>query len=478
VNPREKYEAWIRQGGDASFYDLAHIIEEMTIEERANEIRLIEEILLYDSAVVIGYMEEPVLAQDVPELAELYLQYGKDKIDLDVEFKLAAEIHNVAVMKLLYKHGCGIDGVGTMAESALHLAARTSDHDMSKILIDVFGLDPYLKNKEGRTPFDIAMDMALIESARQGDLARVSELVADGYPTQAQKNECRGIGVYAEKSDEYDFMLTLDRPKNRQGEQNIPAWLEALNNGHDEVFKFLVDVTGVNDYCRSDQCGAVTSPLSATIQSGRIVLSTYLLEQGSEMHSSADEFHLAASLSDPALTAVMISMGADVNRAPVMKGFYDLEPQIHERDDGELYSGHSQKYGEIGTGISPLHVAGSAAQVNLLVEHGANVNFACKCPPRNLDEKFSVCGNIYVVEGGTPLHLARSPDVAMALLENGADPLKQNDHLYAANLISPNKEVVEAIDNFIQRETIRRELVDISSQKGEVQDLRPIRRRM
>ncbi|MDH1791494.1 ankyrin repeat domain-containing protein [Stenotrophomonas sp. GD03819] len=432
MDPRERFEELKSKNyllDDSVLHEMAGIIQDMSVEERANNIDVVRDILKigksdYERSLVFFYLQGSILAQEKPEVVEMMLEEAKDQIDIDKEFFISSEHHNIPAMKILYKHGCSIDGLGEMSDTALHYAARTSDHEMAKILIDEFGFDPLLKNKEGRTPYDIAMDVDLFDAARSGDLDKVKELMDEGYPTRAAVNQYRN-------ADEYCPVYGMSLSNFTHPE---PAWKAALDNGHEEAFWALIDAAGYNDHF-SDKDGWKQSALSYAISSGKDDVAIELIARGADMHTQCGEFHKAVQRKDSTLAGKMIEMGADVN-APVTLEQYDCDIN----------------------GCTPLHCAGSRSQVEQLVKWGANVN-AVMSVPNNFSEYNYEC------DGFTPLHNAETPDVALALLEAGADhTLKAGKGgcipCTALETIKTRgeSEVAEAMESFIQKEMLFSEL--------------------
>ncbi|MBK0052942.1 ankyrin repeat domain-containing protein [Stenotrophomonas sp. S39] len=457
----EKFKANFDEDFDIDFQYSDFLMSDLTLDERLSNPDIVEEAL---KEMGMGYssLENEGGSQFGTanrELAELFLKYGDvgsdGGIDLDAEFKVAAEAHNIPVMKLLYHRGCSIGGEGDMKDSALHASARVGDHELSKILINDFGIDPLLKNAEGRTPYDIAMDRELCQAAARGDLETVNQLIDEGYPSQAAINEYRGEGYYY-GSFEYgvpDSPLYRERP----ADDIEPAWKIALDSGHVDVFMALIDRVGPNDYFLNDS-QEHNSALRCAMEMGDTGVTIELLEQGANMHSLSQEFHLAVSQADTTLSEKMLSLGADVHRKLDVltddpKNRYFLTP--------------------IAEGFTPLHCAGSAEQVRLLIQHGADIHseaMGARIVRKEDDELIH-----FHPKGITPLHSANSPEVALELLNAGANSnaivpstmneIHQNPSL--SHRISGREDIADAIDSFVQKQELLTQLTNTAELKDE-----------
>lgn len=469
MDAREKFEQFKANldEEEVSSSDYAQfLLGELSLDERLNNLDVVADVLEKAGYSTVEYWGGSQFGTASRELAELYLQYGNvgggpltinshasSGVDLDAEFKVAAEAHNIPVMKLLYQRGCSIDGEGDMKDSALHVAARVGDHELSEILINDFGFDPLLKNAEGRTPYDIAMDIELCQAAARGDLETVNQLIDEGYPSRAAINEYRGEGYYY-GSFEYGVP---DRPlyRERPAEYIEPAWKIALDNGHIDVFMALIDRAGPNDYFLNDLREHM-SALRCAMEIGDTGVAIELLEQGASMHSLSQEFHLAVSQADTTLSEKMLSLGADVHRQSNIKVDDPQNPYFMK---------------SVSEGFTPLHCAGSAEQVRLLIQHGADVNSNAMG-----DACWIVKSDEFITPKGiTPLHSARSQEVALELLNAGANswaimPSTMNDIHQNPSLshrISGRDDIADAIDSFVQKQALLTQLTNTPELKDE-----------
>lgn len=120
MDPRERFEELKSKNyllDDSVLHEMAGIIQDMSVEERANNIDVVRDILKigksdYERSLAFFYLQGSILAQEKPEVVEMILEEAKDQIDIDKEFFISSEHHNIPAMKILYKHGCSIDGLG------------------------------------------------------------------------------------------------------------------------------------------------------------------------------------------------------------------------------------------------------------------------------------------------------------------------------------------------------------------------------
>ncbi len=479
MDARKKYEQFKANldEDEVSSSDYAQfLLGELSLDERLNNLDVVADVLAKAGYSTVEYWGGSQFGTASRELAELYLQYGNigggpltvnshasSGVDLDAEFKVAAEAHNIPVMKLLYQRGCSIDGLGDMKDSALHEAARLGDHELSEILINDFGFDPLLKNAEGRSPYDIAMDRELYQAAARGDLEAVNQLVDEGYPTRAAVNEYRGEGYYYGSFEHGvpERPLYRDRPL----EDMEPAWKSALDNGHVEVFMAIINSVGPSDYFLTDS-QEHKSALRCAIEAQANIIAIELLEQGANIHSPSQEFHLAVSQADTTLSEKMLSLGADVHRQASIK-------VIDPNNVNVLKS--------VFEGPTPLHCAGSAEQVRLLIENGADVNSTVIGDAiLNITYNAGVGKSFFTREyvnhqGVTPLHSAHSPEVALELLNAGANswaimPSTMNDihqNPSMSHRMSGRDDIADAIDSFVQKQALLNQLTNTPELKDE-----------
>lgn len=484
MDARERYENFKKSKRSSSVnldeYEISSsdyanfLLGGLTLDERLQNLDVVEDVLARVGYPFIEYWGGSQFDTASRELAELYLQYGNvggdtltinsyggSGVDFNAEFKNAALSHNIPVMRLFYSRGCSVDGSGDLNDSPLHTAARLGDHELSELLINDFGCNPFLKNAEGRTPYDIAMDRELCQTAALGDLETVNTLIDEGYPSQGAINEYRGEGYYY-GSVEHGVP---ERPLYRERilEDVEPAWKIALDNGHVDVFAALIDRVGPSDYFLTDS-HEHKSALWCAIDTQYNSVAIELLEQGANMHSLSQEFHLAASLADTTLSEKMLNLGADVHRR--------LNVLIDDPKNQYFMT-------PVAEGLTPLHCAGSAEQVRLLIQHGADVNsdaMGAQMMRRENEELMH-----FHPKGITTLHTANSPEIALELLNAGADSNRAliDIHQGATPAIHHRADgrgdIADAIDSFVQKQTLLAQLTNTA----ELTDEQPrMRRRM
>lgn len=139
-------------------------------------------------------------------VVEFLLENGADvsKADKGGLFPLhnAASYGHYEVTELLIKYGANVNVSDLWKFTPLHEAAAKGKYDIVKLLLK-HGADPTKKNRDGATPLDLVKgdqdvadllrgNVALLESAKKGNLLRVQRLIT---PENINCRDAQGKGM-------------------------------------------------------------------------------------------------------------------------------------------------------------------------------------------------------------------------------------------------------------------------------------------
>jgi len=334
-----------------------------------------------------------------------------------------------AVVRLLDR-GAEIDAAQADGMTALVWAAYHDDHDIVKKLIDA-GADVKATNRYGVCALTVACingngkivkllldsgadpnsnrdggETALMTASRTGKLDAVQALVDAGADVNAKERRGQTALMWAAADGHADVVdaLIKSRAEYRQPlDSGFTPLCFAVRNGHLDVTKRLiaagVDVNRAMKEARGglNKPDPNTSPLMLAIENGHFELAAVLLDAGADPNDDRTGF------------------------APLHAMSWIRKP---EKGDGE-------------TGTPPPRGSGKLTSldfVRVLIEHGAEVNYA---------KKSSGGGRLRIsTKGTTPLLCAAATadvDYMKLLLELGADPkatnaLEQNALMMAAGI--------------------------------------------
>jgi len=159
----------------------------------------------------------------------------------DTALMMASNEGNTEIAKLLLsKPGINVNAKGNYGDTALMMASYNGDEEIVKLLLDKPDININAKNKVGKT--------ALIITSYNGDEEIVKLLLAKPGIDVNAKNiygyrafNCR----YAKIVELLLFTGSIDVNSTNNNDGNT-ALLDASKNGHTEVVKVLLTVTGIN----------------------------------------------------------------------------------------------------------------------------------------------------------------------------------------------------------------------------------------
>jgi serine/threonine-protein phosphatase 6 regulatory ankyrin repeat subunit B len=246
--------------------------------------------------------------------------------------RAAAAGNNIDVLTWLLKNRTSVDAADAGGKTALHNAVQNGAHEAMQLLLDN-GADPLLRTRELKTPLYFA--------AEKGDAAAADILLA------------------------------------------LPDVSRTLND-HSSIVEGFTPLMA-----------AVAS--RASNNDGHVAVAEKLLDHGAYINKLDNQnrhsLFIAVEMSTPAMVALLIRRGADVEKAPL---FGDQKLSLVHRIGPAGYREKLLLLAQAGanvnakdtSGNTPLHIATDvrdAAKVRALLEAGANPNLANNFGRRPLD---------------------------------------------------------------------------------------------
>jgi len=313
-----------------------------------------------------------------------------------------------------------------------------------------------LKNKPGYI-FAIAIFLSttqtafanelLLQAARDGDIVAVRSLLdakVDVNFTRADGSTALAWAVYQNSPDIVDLLVRSGADVDAANDYGVTPLLLACANGNSVVVKGLLDAGAKPNLAK--QTGE--TPLMSCTSAGAVDAVEALLASGADVNAKELEqeqtaLMWAAAGKRPEVIRLLIARGADVEaRSKVMP---EPPPYVIDMPENETVLGRNYpatvRFAAVTGGFTALHFAsqqGDPESARYLLEAGADVN-----SPHP--------------EFGSPLVIAIASgyeDLAMLLLDNGADPNIRDAWGIAPLHYAVHKGVL-ILNNFMPSETDR-----------------------
>ena len=327
-----------------------------------------------------------------------------------------AESGNEMAVRICIDHGLHLTGAGTDQQTPLHLAAAEGHDALVKLLLGA-GADCEAKDIHGRTALmwaafsgygvvvrSLLDHGAVVESRDHDEKTAWGLAVARGHKHVARMLP-EGLWLAASRGDEADVRLHLDSgvPVDAKNDTGMTALCCAALGGHSDVLQILID--------RGADITTITK-----------VPNNFGLFGGTIMHVITSRFEEDERFGR--VVQLCCNAGADINArdGPDGKGWTALHHAVRRWKDWDIKQ------------IAP--------QLQMLVDHGANVNAKDRVGATPLHYALAqwdlnragisfLLGhgaqtNAMDLQGCTPLHLVAlcrtlDPDVMQQLLDHGAD---------------------------------------------------------
>lgn len=384
-------------------------------------------LLLERGARIDGYWGQEALQMAIVgnqlELVQLLLNRGVSVVSppeaRQTLLRLAAYIsrENLPIIQCLMAAGAEVNGRDTHALTPLISAAGHGYLEAVALFLKA-GADLHLRDKYGET--------ALFQAAKEGHADVVALLLDHGAAIEDTDHEgCSLLEVAARNCALGVVRLLLERGAHFEPQAATFALSSAVHKNHRELVSLLLahgaDLNGLSRY---GEIAVNTALIQQVWTHSDIYL--FLLDQGAEVNAQ-DKYgdsplHQACKTEDPALrlewVGELLKRGAKIN-LPNNRGETPLHV-LAESDALSLVEDLLKSGAEVNAQtnsslVTPLLQAiwkGRLETVQLLVEHGADLNLADK-------------------EGKTPLIQAASlqkPEIFLYLLECGANWRLKDQH--------------------------------------------------
>lgn len=298
------------------------------------------------------------------------------------------------VARVLVAAGAPLDATSQYGESPLSVSSHNGRFDVVKLLLDA-GADPAPLRW---TP--------LMRAVAVGAVRDVEDRLRGGGDRSARDRWDRTAWLLAAHAgDVAKAKLLLYRGADRYdlAHTGQPALSLAAARDHVEMVRFLLDagadVDAADEYRKT--------PLMAAAQHGAERCVRLLLERGANVHAEDHVREQAVNAATAvAVLRALLEAGADINYVDGT-GYWPLKSAAEDGDvERVAFLLKAGAAAETTTaGQTALHVAASFDQVaivRMLLDAGARVN-------------------VLDVDGYSPLHEAKSAEVARVLLDAGAD---------------------------------------------------------
>ncbi|XP_033754838.1 serine/threonine-protein phosphatase 6 regulatory ankyrin repeat subunit B-like isoform X2 [Pecten maximus] len=121
------------------------------------------------------------------------------------------------IIKMLASRGLDIDNKGDHGNTPLHCASRDYDEQLIKTLLDL-GADPTIKNKDGKTPRDLAEPQTWQHDKTALELLREAEMTFDPEHVSDLNNHKNKIG---NKKDTNTLTVVVDMGERKETDEKI-----------------------------------------------------------------------------------------------------------------------------------------------------------------------------------------------------------------------------------------------------------------
>lgn len=270
-------------------------------------------------------------------------QYGDDGILWWIAHRTGHGNYNSIAEKVLAKKVVNANESG-LNGPALHHAAGNNNMELVKILLK-YGADKNRKNSKGKTAADIAkesshQEMALFlegkepneysntifGAAKNGNLAKVKELIAKGENVNAAENGSTFTPlIYASESGHLEVVKELIKAGanvNAKAVANVTALRQAAVKKRKEVIYYLLDKGANPNIRQASGCATGYSPFDWVLEyrnntdSKELIVA--MIKKGAELNDSAYPAlsHILGHYeSDVEFAKLLVSNGANVTQA-------------------------------------------------------------------------------------------------------------------------------------------------------------------
>ncbi|XP_013391608.1 tankyrase-1 isoform X2 [Lingula anatina] len=407
-------------------------------------------------------------------IVQLLLQHGadvhaKDKGGL-VPLHNACSYGHFEVTELLLKHGANVNAMDLWQFTPLHEAASKSRLEVCSLLL-AHGADPTLVNCHSKSAIDAAptRDLqekllneyrghALLEGARQADLARVKKYLSPDtvnfkHPyTGDSALHCSSSSPFPKRKQVTEALIRKGANLNDKNKEFLTPLHMAADKSHIEI----VDVLLKHGAKVNALDGLGQTALHRVAQQGNIQAARLLLTYGAEPSIVSLQGYTAAQLGTESIQKVLRDDSVVPMAEEAAIGASDFDIQLLEAAKAgdmevvkKLIGIHSNTVNcrdLDGRHSTPLHFAAGynrVAVVKFLLEHGADVHAkdkgglvplhnACSYGHLEVTElliQHGACVNVADLWKFTPLHEASAKgkfEIVKLLLKHGADPVKKN----------------------------------------------------
>ena len=375
---------------------------------------------------------------------------------------------------LILKRLRDLDASDKYGTTALHIAAFLPDYKVVQMLIErTAAID--VRDTKGRTPLHYAMrDFELgwdYDNGRRSDddIFHCVQLLLDhGASAEAQNNHgSTPLHVAASKMSREIIQSLIENSTNIDLRNNSgrTALHEALQRGQPDIIQLILNHNAEVDALDSGG----STPLHLAIYKGHLETVQLLLKRGASValrnENGQTALHRASECGQSDIIQVLLNHNAEVD-APDNDGSTPLHLAISERSPASS-EGSSTRIGGLATSEEP-----SVKAVQLLLEHGANINLRNHMGQTALHKalqrghlgilvlilKDNADVNAFDLNGLTPLHLAISealPKAVQLLLGHGASVHTQNNQgetIFQAASARGLQEITEMLSLHVQRE--------------------------
>eukprot|EP00111_Clytia_hemisphaerica_P001648 TCONS_00004672-protein len=218
--------------------------------------------------------------------------HAKDKGGL-VPLHNACSYGHYEVAESLVRHGASVNAADHWKFTPLHEAAGKGKFDICKLLLK-HGADANKKNHEGKTPLDLVKegfpdvadllrgDVALLEAAKKGTLAKVMKLATpqniNCRDTQGRNSTPLHLAAGYNHVEVAEFLLESGADVNAQDKGGLIPLHNASSYGHVDIaallIKYKADVNATDRW--------MFTPLHEASQKGRTQLCALLLTHGAD----------------------------------------------------------------------------------------------------------------------------------------------------------------------------------------------------
>ena len=255
----------------------------------------------------------------------------------------------------------------------------------------------------------------LLTAARQGDITTLQSLLngnVDVNFARADGSTALAWAVYGNNPEAVDLLIRSGADVNAANDYGVTPLSLSCANGNSAVVQMLLDAGA--DPNRAKETGE--TPLMTCSSAGALEAVKTLLAQSADVNAKENEedqtaLMWAAVEKHPQVVQELIKHGADVHARSML--IPEPEPYIINMPENETVLGTNYpktvRFAEISGGFTALHFTaqqGDVESARILLQAGADVN-----SPHQ--------------EHGSPLVITIASghkDLALFLLENGADP--------------------------------------------------------